>query len=245
MKNTIDVNCDLGEGSGNDTAIMPYIGSCNIACGGHAGDLESMRKTLALAANHQVKIGAHPSYPDRENFGRRIIAMSPSGLTQCLVEQIRLLENLASTLDLALHHIKLHGALYNLSAGDPATAQVIVEMMNTYFDQYLIYVPYPSVLSQMALQQHVRIKYEGFADRRYNSDLSLVGREHPHALILNQQEVLEQVERIVKDGQVKTSSGKLVSIQAETLCLHGDHPEAPEIAAAVHKMLLQEGHSLA
>jgi UPF0271 protein len=237
----MDFNCDLGEGSGQDAAIMPFISSCNIACGGHAGNPDTIRDTLSLAEKHGVKIGAHPSYPDPKNFGRKILHLSPSKLSQSLVEQIRLLESLASTLGLSIHHIKLHGALYHQSAKDTLTAQLIINMMKIYFPRYLMYVPHPSVLSLMALEQGVQIKYEAFADRKYNTDLSLVSREHPHAVLLNQQEVLEQVERIVREGRVKTISGEWVALKAHTICLHGDHPQAPEIAAAINKLLLDRG----
>ncbi len=179
--NDIDFNCDLGEGSGMDAAIMPFISSCNIACGGHAGNEASIRETLFLAEKYGVKIGAHPSYQDPENFGRKILHLSPAKLTHSLVDQVRLLEGLASTFDLGIHHIKLHGALYHQAARDTPTAQLIVKMMEKYFPRYLMYVPHPSVLSLMAHQQGVQIKYEAFADRKYNTDLSLVGREHPHA----------------------------------------------------------------
>lgn len=243
--NDIDFNCDLGEGSGMDAAIMPFISSCNVACGGHAGNEASIRETLFLAEKYGVKIGAHPSYQDPENFGRKILHLSPAKLTHSLVDQVRLLEGLASTFDLGIHHIKLHGALYHQAARDTPTAQLIVKMMEKYFPRYLMYVPHPSVLSLMAHQQGVQIKYEAFADRKYNTDLSLVGREHPHAVLLNQQEVLEQVEKIVKEGRVKTISGELVSLMAHTICLHGDHPNAPEMAAAIHNLLRVYGSNQA
>src|SRR5690606_35254104 len=129
---TIDFNCDLGEGFGNDAAIMPFISSCNIACGGHAGDLESMKKTLLLAKNHGVQVGAHPSYPDRENFGRKIIPVPNSDLLQSLLQQIRTLENIAAGLQIRLQHIKFHGALYHQAAHVPETARLLVDMMKKY-----------------------------------------------------------------------------------------------------------------
>lgn len=241
----IDFNCDLGEGSGRDAAIMPYISSCNIACGGHTGDEASIRETLTLAKKYQVKIGAHPSYPDPENFGRKILPLSPDRLTHSLVDQISLLEGLATSFDLTIHHIKLHGALYHQSANDTITAQLIVKMMRSYFPRYLLYVPHPTMLSHMAQEQGVQIKYEAFADRKYNTDLSLVSREHPHAVLLNQNEVLEQVKKIFMEGQVKSITGNLVTIMAQTLCLHGDHPNAPEIAASIHNLIRNHGSIVA
>ncbi|MEX2594278.1 MAG: 5-oxoprolinase subunit PxpA [Anditalea sp.] len=239
---TIDFNCDLGEGSGNDAAIMPFISSCNIACGGHAGDLTTMRKTVLLATAHQVKIGAHPSYPDPQNFGRKIIPMSLPDLTESLIHQIRTLENIAHHFGLKLHHIKLHGALYNQAAQEAEAARLIVDMMKKYFMQYTLYAPYPSVLSQIALKEGLQIKYEVFADRNYNADLSLVSRRFPYAVLLDHQKVLEHVERILKEGKVKTISGELVAIRADTLCVHGDNPEAVSLAATIYKKLKREGY---
>jgi UPF0271 protein len=239
--NKIDFNCDLGEGFGRDIAIMPYISSCNIACGGHAGNETTIRETLSLAKKYQVNIGAHPSYPDPENFGRKILQLSPLELTQSLVDQIKLLEAITSTLNLGVQHIKLHGALYHQAARDTVTAQLIINMMKSCFPHYMIYVPHPSVLSLMAHEQGVQIKYEAFADRKYNTDLSLVSREHAHAVLLNSEEVIEQVERIITEGRVKSITGDLVSLKAHTICLHGDHPKAPELAAAIHQLLRHHG----
>lgn len=239
---TIDFNCDLGEGSGCDADIMPYITSCNIACGGHAGDRNTMRKTVLLAKTHQVKIGAHPSYPDPGNFGRKILHMPDAVLTESLVQQIRTLENIVAEHDLKIHHIKLHGALYNQAAKEAGKAHLIVDMMKMHFVQYSLYAPYPSALAKLALKEGLEINYEIFADRNYNTDLSLVSRGFPNAVIMEAQEVLEHVERILKEGKVKTVSGELVPVQADTLCIHGDNPQAVALTTIIYKKLKQEGY---
>jgi UPF0271 protein len=238
---TIDFNSDLGEGKDSDEAIMPFISSCNIACGGHAGDLATMKKTILLAKSRQVKIGAHPSYPDRENFGRKIIPMSPSDLTKSLVYQVKTLEKLVNDLELKLHHIKLHGALYNQAVKEGKTARLMVGLMQKYFEAYPIYAPYSSVLSQIGSKAGLEIKYEVFADRNYNADLTLVNRSQPNAVILDHQAVLEHVERMLKEGKVKTVSGEIIPIQADTLCIHGDHPEAVSLTETIYKKLKQVG----
>src|SRR5690606_25090105 len=140
---TIDFNCDLGEGLGNEADIMPFVSSCNIACGGHAGDPGSMQDRFVLAKKHGDKARAHPSYQDRNNFGRKIIEIGPSELLESLSRQINALEDIAGGLDIPLHHIKFHGALYHQVAHDPVTAAWVVDMMKRGFSQYTLYVPYP------------------------------------------------------------------------------------------------------
>jgi len=239
---TIDFNCDLGEGFGNEGAIMPFISSCNIACGGHAGDRQSMKNTLILAKEHGVKAGAHPSYPDRENFGRKIIPIPNAALRQSLVRQIKTLKRIAAGLQIPLQHIKFHGALYHQAAHDPETAGLVVDMIKNYFLPYLLYVPYPSLVAKLAAEAGLKTKYEVFADRNYNTDFQLLNRNHPNSLILNQEAVLEHVERIVKDKQIKTISGELLSVKVDTLCLHGDHPLSILLAPAIHEKLKQGGY---
>lgn len=227
----IDINVDTGEGIGNESELMPYISSCNIACGGHAGDAESMRNVIMLAKEHQVKIGAHPSFPDKKNFGRKVIPMSSVSLFTSIKTQIKDLLSILNEAHLPLHHVKLHGALYNLAAIDEKTAKTIVEVMKCLMLSAKLYVPYNSVIATLALEQNIPIMYEAFADRNYNDNLSLVSRREKNALITDSDLVCEHVYNMISNKHVKTISGKLISLKAETFCVHGDHPNAVNLVS--------------
>lgn len=226
MLNHIDINVDVGEGFGNESQYMSYISSCNIACGGHSGNLETMGFVAALAKKHHVKIGAHPSFPDKKNFGRKIVEMSPESLYTSIKSQIYSLIDVLNEHQVVLHHIKPHGALYNLAAIDNATAQVIINVIQQLDFSVKLYVPYRSVIAQLALKNNIPIVYEAFADRNYNADLTLVSRESHNALISNVDEAFEHIRSMVISQKVKTTDGDYVDIKAETFCVHGDHPNA-------------------
>ena len=226
---TIDINCDVGEGVGNETEIFPYISSCNIACGGHAGDIETMTQIVKLANQHIVKIGAHPSYPDRVNFGRQVIDISKQELQRSITEQLKNFDAILVNEQGELHHIKAHGALYNQSAKDKSLAKTYLEAVQEYKTRALLYVPYGSEIAREALDQGFEIWYEAFGDRNYNRDLSLVNRKQGNALIQDPEQVLQHMLPIIKEGKVRAVSGELVKIEAKTLCIHGDTPSALEI----------------
>lgn len=227
MENQIvDINVDVGEGIGNDASLMPYMASCNIACGGHAGDYETMKTVVRLAKKHHVKIGAHPSFPDRENFGRQPMDISCVSLFSSIKHQI---DNLISVLNeehATLRHIKPHGALYNLAATDQKIANVIVEVMKSIAIPIKLYVPYKSVIADLALKNRLNINYEAFADRNYNDDLTLVSRSKNNALIEDADQVYEHVFRMIAEQKVKTIQGTEIAIKADTFCVHGDNPKA-------------------
>jgi UPF0271 protein len=226
----IDINADVGEGIGNESKLMPYLSSCNIACGEHAGDDSTIREAIKLAKKHNVKVGAHPSFPDRANFGRVIMEMSNAELYASLLGQILVLKYMAEAYDIPLNHIKPHGALYNLAAKDKDTATLIVEVIKSLNNSTLkLYAPYNSVLAKIAKQEEIEVVHEAFADRNYNEDLSLVSRKKNNAMLHNKQEVLQHVLEIVKHQKVKTISGVEVPIKAATLCVHGDTENALEI----------------
>jgi len=227
----IDINCDVGEGVGNEDQLFPFISSCNIACGGHAGDPETIESIIRLAKLHQVKIGAHPSYPDRENFGRKSMNIKADALIDNLQEQLKLFLGILKAEDGELNHIKAHGALYNDLAKNSELAEVFLHAITPYLGSAKIYVPYGSAIAEMALIKEVLIAYEAFADRSYNADLSLVSRKLPGALITEPKAALEHLERMVKNGKVKSQNGELVDIEAETYCIHGDTPSALQILA--------------
>ncbi|MEJ2113324.1 MAG: 5-oxoprolinase subunit PxpA [Flavobacteriaceae bacterium] len=228
MHTFLDINVDVGEGLNNEAQLIPYISSCNIACGGHAGDMETMRNVVKLAKQYRVKIGAHPSFPDKEHFGREIIEISSANLYTSLKKQIRSLLRVLKEEHLQLHHIKPHGALYNLVAIDKKTAKVVIEVIKSIAYPLHLYAPYDSVIAKLAKKQNIPVTLEAFADRNYNDDLSLVSRTFENAILTDVEKIIEHVELIVS-GKVKTVNGNKIEIKADTFCVHGDNPNAIEI----------------
>lgn len=241
MKYTIDINCDLGEGIGNDALIMPLISSCNIACGGHAGDEKSIRDTVKLALKHHVKIGAHPSYPDPVNFGRRKMDMSLAELQKSIEEQVNRIRSIVNGLGGVLHHIKPHGALYNEAAKDKDIAQTIINAVKNTSQKVFLYVPYKSVIEKLALENDIPIKREAFADRNYNRDRSLVSRTFDHASIKDPVQVKGHLVNMIHNKQVICIDGVGVAMEADTFCIHGDNPEAVKILDYLHGELPKSG----
>ena len=233
----IDINCDMGEGIGNEKDIMPLISSCNIACGGHIGDRQSMCEVVSLAKTNGVKIGAHPSYPDKENFGRVSIDISADDLTESIYHQMNGFVAILEKEKINLHHIKPHGALYYDLAKDTLLAQAFLKGVERYREQAFIYVPFNSILAREALAAGFKIKYEAFGDRNYQADGSLVPRGDTHAVIENSQEVLGHIVRMVLKKQVKLPDGKQFKILADTYCIHGDNPFALQILAYLSESL--------
>ncbi|WP_373520592.1 5-oxoprolinase subunit PxpA [Aquiflexum sp.] len=230
-----DINCDLGEGLSIDALLMPYLGSCNIACGGHAGNEQTIRETIRLAKKHQVKIGAHPSYPDPLNFGRLKMEISLESLKNSLISQLSIFRDLANEENIEIHHIKPHGALYNFSAQDHSTASLILDILENEFSGPYLYCPPNSLISQMAEERHIPIKREVFADRNYNDDGSLVSRTKSNAVIKDGDEVLDHIKIMVEKGNIKTATGNIIPIQADTICIHGDNSNAVGILKNIHK----------
>lgn len=232
MKNRhfpLDINCDLGEGLPNDALLMPLLDSANIACGGHTGDEKSISGTLELAKKYGVKSGAHPSYPDRENFGRKFMNIEQSLLRTIILKQIRFFEKICIQQEVPMNHIKPHGALYNFAAKNDLTAFILINLIEEHFPDAFLYCPSESLLASMAQESGIKIKREVFADRSYNDDLSLVDRSLPKALLTEPQEVIEHVGWMIHEKKIKTISGNFIPIEAETICVHGDNPSALEI----------------
>ena len=225
----IDINADVGEGIDNESEIMPYLSSCNIACEGHAGDDYTMREAVRLAKKHNVKIGAHPSFPDKVNFGRVVFDISDVDLYVSILSQTLVLKYIAEEQGVVLNHIKPHGALYNLAAKNEKTAKVIVNVIKRMEQPVKLYAPYNSIISEIAKNENIEVIYEGFADRNYNEDLSLVSRKNDNALLSNKDAILQHVLRMIKYQKIKTISGEEESIKASTLCVHGDTKNAIEI----------------
>jgi len=223
---TIDINCDLGEGIENEELLMPYVSSCNIACGGHYGNKNTIRNTIELALNNSVKIGAHPSFPDKENFGRKRMEISSKELKKSITSQLDLITSQLAFFQTKLHHIKAHGALYNLIAKDIKVAAIYLDSIKEYADHVYLYVPYNSVIGELAKERNFNVKYEVFADRNYNNDLSLVTRTNSNALITEPKNVINHVLNMIQNNTVRTLKNENISIIADTFCIHGDTKNA-------------------
>lgn len=240
----IDINADLGEGIGNEAQLMSFISSCNIACGGHAGNTETMQTVVKLAKKHHVKIGAHPSFPDVENFGRIAIDMPCAALFKSIENQIHALIEVLDEEKVSLHHVKPHGALYNMAMKDEKIAKVVVEVMKSMHLPVFLYVPYKSIIARIAMENNIPIVYEAFADRNYNDDLTLVSRKNAHAILHDEDTVFQHVFRMISEGKVKTITGKEIEIEAHTFCIHGDNPKAIGLVNKLVTNLKLEGVSI-
>ena len=225
---TIHINCDLGEELDNEDLLMPFISACNIACGGHAGNKEIIENTIDLAKQHQVQIGAHPSFPDRENFGRKILQMDNQELLDSLLHQISVVLEIANKKNTELHHIKAHGALYNLAAKDERTAEIVIEAIKRTSPNAVIFVPPKSIIANLAIKEGFNISFEVFCDRNYNDDFSLVNRKEANAVFHDPADVLQHVNRL-HTGELLTRNGIILPIQSDTFCVHGDTNNAVAI----------------
>lgn len=240
MTARIDLNADVGElpeGRNVDAGLMPFLTSCNIACGAHAGSDAQMRRTVQLALQHGVKIGAHPGYADRENMGRAAQSLDDPALRQLILDQVGLLRRICREEGATLMHVKTHGALYNQSARDPHMARVISEAIREVSPDLIVV--------GLAGSQHIRaargcglqVMEEVFADRRYEADGSLTPRTHPQALITDEQEALQQVLGLATEGRVRTRAGTWIDLKADTVCLHGDGSQAVAFARLLRTTL--------
>ncbi|WP_298902150.1 5-oxoprolinase subunit PxpA [uncultured Psychroserpens sp.] len=219
----IDINCDLGEGVGNEAFLMPFISSCNIACGGHAGNKMTMSIVADLAEKYNVKIGAHPSFPDKENFGRKLLNMSPEALYDTVYTQIMSLKTILGNKGLNLHHVKPHGALYNAAVVDKSVARTIIKAVNDIDSGLVLYAPYHSLSAEIAKQEGLQVMYEAFVDRNYNEDLTLVSRQQKTALIDDADHMFEHMCHMILNGKIMTVTGVEIEVKADTFCIHGDH----------------------
>ncbi len=230
----IDLNCDMGEGMNNDAQIMPYISSANIACGAHAGDASIMQQTIRIAQQHNVAIGAHPSYPDREHFGRIELQLTVEELYNEVCQQIQLIQKIAREEGASLHHVKPHGALYNTAAKKTEVAEAIAKAIHDVDASLKVYGLPNSVFETVCKAMGLEFVGEGFADRTYNNEGHLTPRSMPHALITDSAVAIEQAMNMVQRGMVQTVEGSLIPMQVKTICLHGDGAHAIEFAKALH-----------
>ena len=237
----IDLNCDVGEGMSNDGAVMPFISSCNIACGAHAGDLFTMKKTIELAIIHNVKIGAHPSYPDRVNFGRKVIDISHQELTISLRNQIQTFKILVEKSGEKMNHIKPHGALYIEAITNQEVAELMIDVVKGFGNEFQLYVPFGSIIADLAQLAGFELMYEGFADRAYEDNLQLVGRNKVDSVLFHPEQIYEHVYSMIKNGNVKTITGNYQEIKVDTICVHVDNPGALEIVKYLSEQLGLKG----
>jgi UPF0271 protein len=235
----LDLNCDLGEGEPweRTRALIGVVDSINIACGVHAGSVALMERCIRLAIPRNVKIGAHPGLPG--NFGRKAAAIDPEELILLLLQQVGGFEHIAHRAGTALHHVKLHGALYHMTDADPGLAAAYLKSMARWFPGVRVYVRAGGLVAGMARRFRVPASEEGFADRTYRSDGTLVERTHPKALVKDVARVVQRVERYLETGKIPVLDGPEISLQFETLCVHGDSVKAVELAKAVARVLRQ------
>lgn len=238
---TIDLNADLGEGSAHEEAVMPHVSSANIACGGHTGDVSTMRESLRLTEVYGVAAGAHPSFPDRVGFGRRALEMSPLEVTAAVREQIEALKEVAARVGVTLRHVKPHGMLYNMAVKDPALSLAIARAVAASgIKVYYGLAGQNSVMLEEAAKLGLTVVGEGFVDRGYAPDGSLWPRGQEGAL-RPKKEAVEQGLAIALRGQVTAVTGETVEVPARTLCLHGDGAEAAEVARDLRAALEDAG----
>jgi 5-oxoprolinase (ATP-hydrolysing) subunit A len=235
----IDINCDLGEGMGTDKDIIPFITSANIACGYHAGDTDTMWATIEYCIANDVAIGAHPSFLDRANFGRTELQLSPEEIYELIIQQLIIIDELLSSFETPLRHVKPHGALYNLSAKNADTAHTIAKAIKNYNSNLVLVGQSGSHSISEAKKLGLQTASEVFADRTYQDDGYLTPRSVGNALISDTDKVSAQVLQMVKEGTVTSVSGKTIPITAETICIHGDGKYAVEFAKAIHNILTQ------
>lgn len=236
----IDLNCDLGEGFGQyslgrDQEIMKYISSANIACGFHAGDPSTMNKTVKLALENNVSIGAHPGLPDLQGFGRRSMAITPMEAYEMVLYQTGALNAIVTANGGTLRHIKPHGALYNMAAANRQLAEAITEAVYDLNPDIILFGLAGSELIQAGRKIGLKTANEVFADRTYQSDGSLTSRLEPNALILDEKKAIFQTVRMVEEGKVQSVHGVDIEIQADTICLHGDAPNALDFAQEINE----------
>lgn len=233
----IDLNCDMGEGMPNDAALMPYISSANIACGFHAGDEEIMAITIQLCKEFGVRIGAHPSFPDRANFGRTHMDMNPQEIYVLVRQQIAVLKKIVLAEKETLHHVKPHGALYHASAKDPAIAKAIAQAVFDEGPELVLFGLSGSCSIDAAEALGLKTAHEVFGDRAYQSDGSLVPRNQAKACLEDIHEVQTQVKRMVERQEVQAISGEMIPLHVNTICIHGDGPHALEFAKAIRELV--------
>jgi 5-oxoprolinase (ATP-hydrolysing) subunit A len=242
----VDLNCDMGESfgawqMGRDAKLMDYVSSVNIACGFHAGDATVIRKTIETAINKNVRVGAHPSFPDLQGFGRREMKLSAMEIFDVVLYQVAALKGICETSGAKLHHVKPHGALYNQAAKDEVIAEAIAKAVKAIDTNLIFYGLSNSFLIAEAERIGLKTASEVFADRTYQPDGSLTPRSESNALIETSEQSIAQVLQMIKSQTVTATNGATVSIKAETVCIHGDGAHAVEFAKTIRQALIDNG----
>lgn len=241
----VDLNSDLGEGCGSDEQMLAIVTSANIACGGHAGDAETMRRTVAMAIERSVRIGAHPSYPDREGFGRRRMACTPRDIRAFVASQTEALMQQAGALAARVLYVKPHGALGNDGASDPIVANAVLDGLADLDSSLAVLAISGTELERAAKQRGIPVFPEVYADRAYTDAGTLAPRAEPGAVIENIQEATLRLRRYAESGLMPTSTGRTVTLAGASICVHGDNPHAVEMAREVREMLSGAGVRIA
>lgn len=236
---TIDLNCDMGEGIGNDPLIMPFVSSANIACGFHAGDEQTIWRTIELAMKHNVAVGAHVSFNDRKNFGRSEMNLPLENVYELVTHQLFIIKEIADQFSVKLTHVKPHGALYNMSAKDATLASIIAKAIQEFDHTLVVFGLSGSHSISPANALGLRTANEVFADRTYQDDATLTPRSQPNALIEDPNTSVQQVLQMINEKTVTSVSGKKIPIIAETICIHGDGKHAAEFAKHIFDQLKQ------
>lgn len=242
---SIDLNADVGEGCRFDSELVPLVSSVNIACGAHAGDLGTMLESIRLAVRHGASIGAHPGFADRQNFGRRELPLGPREAADLVLGQARALQGVAHSLGARVGHVKLHGALYNMAARDrglaTAVASALAAEASAGAPRWALFALAGSALAAIGRELGLRVVEEGFADRSYAEDGSLMPRSAPGSLISDPGAAARQALRIAAEGTVAAVGGRIVPVAAETICIHGDSPGAVQLALRIRGELAAAG----
>jgi len=246
----IDLNCDMGESygawkMGADAEVMPYITSANIACGFHGGDPATIRKTVHMAIDRGVAIGAHPSLPDLMGFGRRVMRISSQDMYDLVVYQAGAVEAFARAAGAKLHHVKCHGSLYNMAATDEGLSEAMANAVRDLGGGVKLYALSNSVMMKIAKKQNIPVYGEVFADRGYSDDGTLAPRDKPGGMIEDPAASAKQALAMIEEGYVASLSGKRVAVAADTMCLHGDQPGAVAFAQNLRKVFSEKGITVA
>ena len=237
----IDINCDMGEGIGNEIRLMPFISSANIACGYHAGDENEMKRVVDLCLQYGVAIGAHPSFKDKANFGRTVMHLPTGEIHDIITDQLFMLNKIVTGAGGKLHHVKPHGALYNMASTDEVLARTIATAIKEFDDDVIYYGLAGSVMIQEAKMAGLKTANEVFADRTYQAEGTLTPRSVNNALIMDTDEAMHQVLQMILERKVKTLNGAVIPIKADTICIHGDGAMADEFARAINNGLREAG----
>ena len=241
MKLSVDLNADLGEGCGYDNELFELISSANIATGFHAGNSDTMHAAVSAATKHGVAIGAHPSFFDRENFGRKELKISSQEVFDAVAYQLGIFQAIASALDVRPNHVKPHGALYNMAVRDAELGDAIARAIKSVDPKLILFAPDNSELARAGEAHGLQIAREIFADRNYLNDGWLVPRTRSDALLRDPKEAAERVLRMLREGKVRSVEGRDVDVRGETICVHGDTPGAVEFARELRMQLEREG----